>query len=180
MAASNRVFILSAIVLLSGCRAATRIKDVPRVDLELSGAGNRGYLIGTPPEAANLQTTRQIVETDIEIPSYYKPKPRPESGVGAAEAVEPSANQGAIAVGGPGVAAAETGPMDTYVVQPGDSLSRIAAKPEIYGKATKWNRLLKANYDLLKGDPKRLRTGMTIKVPRGPVAKEKHVTKFEK
>ncbi len=169
MTASNRVFLLSAIVLLAGCRTATRIKDIPRVDLELNGAGNRGYLLGTPPESANLKTTRQILETNIEIPSYYKPKPGSGTGAGQVESLESGDGQGTIAVGGSSQEA-ETGPMDSYVVQKGDTLSGIAAKPEIYGKATKWNRLLQANHDLLKGNPKYLRAGMTLKIPRGAAA----------
>ncbi len=168
MAASNRVFLFSAIVLLAGCRTTTRITDIPRVDLELSGAGNRGYLLGTAPESTNLKTTRQILEADIEIPSYYKPKPRSGIGAGQVESSESNEQQG-IAVGGSSQEA-ETGPMDTYVVQKGDTLSAIAAKPEIYGKATKWNRLLKANHELLKGNPKHLRAGMTLKIPRGAAA----------
>jgi hypothetical protein len=43
------------------------------VDLELAG-GNRGYLVGTAPAEPELKTTRQMVETTIELPSFYKPK----------------------------------------------------------------------------------------------------------
>ncbi len=57
--------------------------------------------------------------------------------------------------------------MDTYVVHKGESLWTIAAKPEVYGKATAWHRLFEANRELLKGDANRLRAGMTIKIPRG-------------
>ena len=64
---------LAAIVWIAGCRTATRITDVPRVDLELSG-GNRGYLMGSPSAEPELKTTRQMVETTIELPSFYKPK----------------------------------------------------------------------------------------------------------
>ena len=69
---------MGGMLLAVGCRApirvATQVTEVPRVDLELSG-GNRGYLVGTPPEPKPLKTTRQMLETDIEIPSFYKPKP---------------------------------------------------------------------------------------------------------
>ena len=34
---------------MSGCRTATKVTQVPRVDLELPEGGNRGYLVGTPP-----------------------------------------------------------------------------------------------------------------------------------
>lgn len=64
---------LGMVVCVTGCRTATRITDVPRVDLELSG-GNRGYLVGSPSAEPELKTTRQMVETTIELPSFYKPK----------------------------------------------------------------------------------------------------------
>ena len=65
-----------ALVVLSamtgGCRTATRVVEIPRVDLELSG-GNRGYLRGSPPEAADLKSTRQMVQTTIELPAGRRP-----------------------------------------------------------------------------------------------------------
>ncbi|MBI4341417.1 MAG: LysM peptidoglycan-binding domain-containing protein [Candidatus Omnitrophica bacterium] len=158
--------------IIAGCKAptrvATRVTDVPRVDLELTG-GNRGYLLGTPPEAGETRTTRQIIETDIELPSFYKPKK--SAGAGA---LAPSARQSsAVRVGAPPSQDAEeaAGPVESYVVQKGESLWSIAAKPEVYGKATQWPRLLEANRELLKGDPNRLRAGMTITIPRGKVSR---------
>ena len=143
---------------VSGCRAATRMTEVPRVDLRLEGS-NRGYLVGTPPEPVELKATRQTVTTDIEIPSFYKPK-RTGGPV----------NLGGIAP--PEMDTDEAGPAgepqtyDTYVAQKGDSLWSIAAKPEIYGKATWWRRIYEANRDQLKS-PDRLRAGMTLRIPRG-------------
>ena len=65
-----------ALVTAAGCRTATRITEVPRVDLQVEASGgNRGYLVGTPPAAKEWKTTRQIVEADVELPSFYKPKP---------------------------------------------------------------------------------------------------------
>jgi hypothetical protein len=153
---------LGAVSLLAGCRAptriATRITEVPRVDLELSG-GNRGYLVGTPPEPARLKTTRQMLETDIEIPSWYRPAPGGMKG--GPDDIAPPETEAAEARG-----AVEVGRYDTYVVQPGDSLWSIAAKPQIYGKAAGWRRIFDANRELLKGSPDRLRAGMTLKIPR--------------
>jgi nucleoid-associated protein YgaU len=60
-----------------------------------------------------------------------------------------------------------TSSVDTYVVQPRDSLWSISKKPEIYGSATQWRRLFDANRDLLKGNPNGLRVGMTLQIPRG-------------
>ena len=167
MSVWNRITgVLGVVVLTAGCRTATHIKDIPRVDLELSG-GNRGYLIGKPPEAANLKTTRQIIETDVEIPSYYKPKPGATMPQNQPEASDAGASQAGGAINVP-----EAGPMDVYLVQKGDTLSGIAAKPQIYGRASKWKRILDANHDLLKGNPNHVRAGMKLKIPRGQSASE--------
>ncbi|MBI2104667.1 MAG: LysM peptidoglycan-binding domain-containing protein [Candidatus Omnitrophica bacterium] len=150
-------------LLLAGCRAATKVVDVPRVDLELAG-GNRGYLIGSPPEAGELKTTRQMMEATVEVPSFYKPK-RLGAPVGGGVPVAPEG----LMPSEPETAGEPQAPpqrYDSYVVQKGDSLWSIAAKPEVYGKATYWRRLFDANRDLLKS-PDHLKAGMTLKIPRG-------------
>ena len=68
---------------------------------------------------------------------------------------------------------------DTYVVKKGDSLWSIAAKPEVYGTATKWRRLYDANRDLLKS-PERLRPGMTLKIPRSEGEESEDVGTYTK
>ena len=156
--------ILLALVL-AGCRTptrmATKVTEVPRVDLSLEG-GNRGYLVGTPPTAADQKTTRQMVETTVEIPSFYKPK-RTTLPV----RLDETAPETEVRL--PGEAApAAAGPQvfDTYTVRKGDSLWSIAKQPEVYGKASGWRRIFDANRDQLKS-PDSLRPGMTLKIPRG-------------
>ena len=56
-------------------------------------------------------------------------------------------------------------PDDSYVVQQGNSLSSIAARPEIYDNATQWQRIFTANRDQL-GSPDDLQPGMTLRIPR--------------
>ena len=151
---------LASLLAASGCRTATRVTTVPRVDLEVEGAGNRGYLVGTPPPVQELKTTREMIQTDVEIPSFYKPK-RGRTGVGMGEIAPPEMERDET-----GSAPRAPERYDTYVVQKGDSLWSIAKKPEVYGKATQWRRLFDANRDLLKS-PDRLKAGMTLKIPRG-------------
>lgn len=159
-----RTFVFSltaglALAAAAGCRTATRIKDVPRVDLQVEDSGgNRGYLVGTPLAAKEWKTTRQIVETDVELPSFYKTKPGRTS-------VEPMTDSTVVeaAVEEP---AAPAGPYDIYIVQKGESLWTISKKPEIYGKATYWRRIFDANRDILKS-PDKVRAGMKLKIPRG-------------
>jgi hypothetical protein len=159
-----RSLVIGVVVIAtaSGCRAATRVATVPRVDLELTGTGNRGYLVGTPPPPGELKTTRQMIETDVEIPSFYRPRRGPAAGLGEIAPPEMESEE------------AEAAPMppvryDTYVVKKGDTLWTIAKKPEIYGKATYWRRLFDANRDILSS-PDRLKAGMRLKVPRGEEA----------
>ncbi len=160
------------ILLLAGCHGVTRVsthaQEVPRVDLDLSG-GNRGYLVGSAPEAGNLKTTRQIVQTDIEIPTRYAPKRGgKQAQLPGVSSQEPAEAEG-ITVG---AQAQEAGSFDTYVVQKGDSLWSIAAKPSIYGRTSAWRRIFDANRELLKGDPNRLQAGMTLRIPRGGEAEK--------
>lgn len=157
---------LAGLALVAGCQApsrmATRVKEVPRVDLSLEG-GNRGYLVGTPPAGEGSgKTTRQMVETDVEIPTLYKPKPGSKQGFGEIAPPEIEQEESEIEAAAGGTAPTH---YDTYVVQKGESLWSIAAKPEIYGKATRWRRIFDANRDLLKS-PDRLKAGMTLKIPR--------------
>jgi polar amino acid transport system substrate-binding protein len=61
----------------------------------------------------------------------------------------------------PGAGAGAT--FETYVVQPGDTLSRIARR--FYGDAS-WQRIHEANRDVIGDDPGRLRVGMTLQIPQ--------------
>ena len=162
-----------SLMLVVGCRTATKVTEVPRVDLDLGG-GNRGYLIGTPPEAAALKTTRTMVQTDVEIPTFYKPTQgtAPTSSEALAQPEPESAAPGTHASGEQKAAVR----YDTYVVQKGDSLSTIAAKPEIYGHGSRWRRIYDANRNKLKS-PDRVRAGMTLKIPRGDDDAKPHRTK---
>jgi nucleoid-associated protein YgaU len=56
--------------------------------------------------------------------------------------------------------------VDTYVVQPGDTLSKIARK--YYGDAwaTSWQRIYEANRDVIGDDPSRIQVGMTLDIPQ--------------
>ncbi len=154
------VLSLVSVVILAGCRTATRVVDVPRVDLEVTPSGNRGYLVGQAPPAAPGKRTRQIVQTDIELPGLSNaPQTSGPLRIGG---TSPKTEGRAGALG----KATARGPYDTYVVQKGESLWTIAAKPEVYGKASAWKRLFDANRDILNS-PDRVRAGMTLKVPRG-------------
>ncbi|HMP73670.1 MAG TPA: LysM peptidoglycan-binding domain-containing protein [Kiritimatiellia bacterium] len=70
---------------------------------------------------------------------------------------------GAVAGTGADAAPPAAGRMDSYVVQPGDTLSRIAGK--VYNDASRWNVIYEANRDVLRS-PASIRVGQTLKIPR--------------
>jgi len=62
----------------------------------------------------------------------------------------------------PAAAAASSAQPQTYTVQAGDSLSRIAK--QFYGNANEYNRIFEANRDQLK-DPDKIQAGMQLRIP---------------
>jgi len=50
-----------------------------------------------------------------------------------------------------------------YVVQPGDTLYRISAS--VYEDGSRWSEILEANRELLRGEPRRLKPGMVLRIP---------------
>ncbi|MBI3088102.1 MAG: LysM peptidoglycan-binding domain-containing protein [Candidatus Omnitrophica bacterium] len=164
MRAGHRVFFgVIGVCLLSGCRTATQVVEVPRVDLEMPEGGNRGYLVGTPPPASGPgRTQRQMVETEIEVPAFGAAAPQPaaapeQAGEAAAPEVELSPEAFAPIDSG--------APVETYVVKKGDTLWTIAARSDVLGDGSKWRRIYDANRDQLK-NPDQLRPGMTLRIPR--------------
>jgi nucleoid-associated protein YgaU len=154
---------------IAGCRTAVQRTHVPRVDLQLEGAGNRGYLVGTPPPVTGQKVTRELLDITVELPAFTKALPagqRPPAAAAQDEMpihvqVEPQAPPQPVARTARGTDTAET-----YTVQRGDSLWSIAARPEIYGNATQWRALFEANRDQL-ASPNALKAGMVLRIPRG-------------
>lgn len=55
---------------------------------------------------------------------------------------------------------------DNYAVKSGDYLSKIASYNNIYGDASKWGIIYRANRDQIQ-DPNLIQIGMDLKIPRG-------------
>ena len=175
-----RLGVLTATAALAaGCHAAAQKTHVPRVDLQLNSSGNRGYLVGIPPPPGEQRVTREMFGLTVEVPHVGR---IPTGGAA------PSAESTRVRVSVPPSEfdavpaeerAAPAGPHDTYVVQKGDSLWSIAAKPEMYGSATRWRVIYDANRELLKS-PDRVRPGMKLRIPRGASEDREGSTVFKK
>ena len=61
--------------------------------------------------------------------------------------------------------AASVTPYVRYVVKQGDTLPKIAARPEIYGDAEKWPRLYEANRGII-GKDRKVKMGQVLMVPK--------------
>jgi hypothetical protein len=58
---------------------------------------------------------------------------------------------------------APSAPVTTYVVKPGDNLTKIAVK--FYGNPTQWNKIYAANQGVIGGDPNSLKIGTKLTIP---------------
>lgn len=74
-------------------------------------------------------------------------------------AAQTARQTGSAAAGGAG---SPGGGMQTYTVQPGDSLSKISQR--FYGSANDYLKIFEANRDQLT-DPNKIQAGQTLKIP---------------
>lgn len=173
------IAILALSLAGAGCaRITTSVVEKPRVDQELTG-GNRGYLVGSAPPSAPGRSTRQILQTDVELATlkeltpWRKPKaeaPTPPAAHSWAPPVEeempvPSAQPVPVKPIQP-VSAAPPAPAAeaaaAYTVKRGDTLDKIAAK--VYGDSNQWRRIYQANKDQL-ASPNRIYPGQKLVIP---------------
>lgn len=160
----------------AGCaRITTSVVEKPRVDQELAG-GNRGYLVGSAPPSAPGKSTRQILQTDVELATlgeltpWRKPKaeaPAPSAARSWEPPVEeempvPSAQPVPVKSLQPVPAAPSAPAAEAYTVQRGDTLDKIAAK--VYGDSNQWRRIYQANKDQL-ASPNRIYPGQKLVIP---------------
>ena len=120
-----------------------------------------------------IDQTLQAMEQDGTYAAIYEkwfgdavpPYPLGEADAPVAEAaLAELTTPAAPAEGEPSARTMET--VDSYVVQPGDTLSKIARK--YYGDAwaTSWQRIYEANRDVIGDDPSRIQVGMTLDIPQ--------------
>ncbi|MDD5618530.1 MAG: LysM peptidoglycan-binding domain-containing protein [Candidatus Omnitrophica bacterium] len=177
---------LALVFLTTGCivRTYNVVKD--RQDLQVAGQGNQGYLMGAPKEDGKVEkTTRKLYVTEIEMGSPYEEKALIEKRKQEKAEKKVAKRQGKAAkkesaVKGEALSeesmvivgeqdtqptvAETTAKVKTYVVKKGDTLEKIAARPEIYGNKKKWYKIFKANENRLK-EPNRIFPGQVLNIP---------------
>ena len=178
------VLVLSAVCVGTGCASVTsQVVEKPRVDQEMKG--NRGYLAGSAPQAQTRKSTRQIIQTDIElatgqeVKAWWKRKTTPSAQPQAqAQPAGPAKPVQALTAPVPAPSDWEEEPSappapvrpkpaevrspSTYVVQKGDTLEKIAKK--LYGDPNQWRQIYNANKDKL-ASPNRIYSGQKLVIP---------------
>ena len=170
----------------SGCaRMSTKIVEKPRVDQELGGTGseggNQGYLMGKAPDAGPRKKTRQMLQTDIELPTkdeinpWRKGAKAPEQAQTAQapvpQLVQPPAPSPAWEDSvesreqdwkEPAPAHGKDWSGTTYTVQKGDTLQKISSK--FYGSTKPWREIFEANQASMKS-PNHIYPGQKLVIP---------------
>lgn len=179
---------LALITTLTGCVIRSYQYIQERADQEMKG--NRGYLLGAPPPVERkTPATQKMVAVEIELPPYPErdtelwgnlgyvigePKERPRKPVlpvlpKVQEKIEieeiPTEEVPGEEIEGKVKIKEKQEEFIEYKVQKGDTLEKIAARPEIYGDSKKWVKIYKANKDKLKS-PDRIYPGQIIKIPK--------------
>jgi len=167
----KKLFLLAVIPLLAlatGCAVRTYPLTKDRVDQNLY-SGNRGYLMGQPPqtEERERRMTRTTQVLEIELGSSKKVKKA--SAATTSRITEQPAKPQPFMPAEETVKQTDTA-MEKYKVQKGDTLQKISQK--FYGTTKKWHKIYRANKDTLKG-PDKLYPGKTINIPVDSASKLK-------
>lgn len=162
---------------MSGCaRITTQVVEKPRVDQEL--LGNRGVLKGSAPaDSSPRRTTRQMLQTDIELPTAEELNPwrkQPKAAAAPAAAPTPTATPSGNwepaeeypdhEIERPGEPEEKEPAVsgESYTVQTGDTLQKISQK--FYGTTRKWKRIYNANRGVLRNSD-RVYPGQKLVIP---------------
>ena len=153
-------------VLLSGCVVRTYPLTRDRVDQDLT-AGNRGYIQGTAPAAAERKSTRstRVVEIElyppIKIDKKSKAAPAEQAAPVTEEQFGDTTQEFAAESASMEMAEGQEGNFDTYTVQKGDTLQKISQK--FFGTTKRWMKIYDANKATLKG-PNKIYVGQVLKI----------------
>lgn len=147
----------------SGINVRTYAEDRSRVDQEIVGVDNAGY-VGGSMQSGNIKrrkTTRKIYVMEISKGTgNILPIAEEETTTDIIELKEETATDVAPLSVGPATAASKR--FESYTVEKDDTLQGIAMK--FYGSHYQWTRIYDANRSVIP-NPDRIRPGTVLQVP---------------
>lgn len=150
-----------------GCSVKTYSVLKERPDRET--AGNQGYLTGGSSQKKEIvQKKRKTYVTEIEFGSQAFGKKGAASQASEETRVDDYyiLEEQPIVLDELGVQAqgGASQAVTTYVVKKGDTLEKIAGRPEVYNNKKRWYKIYEANKDAIK-NPDRIKPGQVLKIP---------------
>jgi nucleoid-associated protein YgaU len=142
---------LAAAMGRSAQASATLSTDLARVQAEA--------------QAAKQEAERARAETERLQPQVRTAEETARSAQGRAERAEAQVAELKRQVAAASQPASPLTSYTRYVVKKGDTLRKIAARPEIYGDAGQWQRIYGANRDFI-GRDRKLRMGQVLMIPK--------------
>lgn len=153
-----KTIVLSALALFlygcgsSGINLRTYAEDRPRVDQEISGIGNAGYIGGSMQSStlAQRKTTRKVYVMEVSKGAgNIKPIEDEEAFTGTPtdKSIEKKSAAGQII---------------QYTAEKDDTLQKIAKK--FYDSYSKWTRIYEANKSVIP-NPDRINPGTVLQIP---------------
>ncbi len=157
------ICLLTSTLALSGCVTRTYNLTRDRIDQDLTPvSGNRGYIVGVPPEPSERKSTRTTRVFEVELGFANRPSVKYPSTTRLATSTEEplidrgtqtdSANQSS----------------KKYTVGKNDTLQKISQK--FYGTTKRWTKIYEANKDVLR-TPDKLYPGQILNIPSSPELK---------
>lgn len=161
------IFTLISMILFIGLGCTVRSYKVVKERVDLEVTGNQGYLVGGPTEKKEpAKTTRDTYVVEVELGKPAKAEKEVSTDTSyTEESVIPQEEykqSSQVAIITPQETKVPT--VKTYVVKKGDTLEKIAARPEIYGDKKKWYKIFKANKDKIK-QPDKIYPGQVLIIP---------------
>lgn len=171
------------LLLLSGCGPELAQTQLGAEEEQWQTQIRASYSSWQPPRSAPpatfdnrsadyKPTAAAAEEADLTVEKSAAPEaPAPDTvGIpGETETAAPADAKAEAAAPAPADVQAEAAPAppretEEYVVQKGDSISKIARK--FYGDGRKYMPIIKANEAILKGNPNRIYPGMKLAIPK--------------
>jgi nucleoid-associated protein YgaU len=116
-------------------------------------------------QAAKQEAERARAETERLQPQVRTAEETARSAQGRAERAEAQVAELKRQVAAASQPASPLTSYTRYVVKKGDTLRKIAARPEIYGDAGQWQRIYEANRDII-GRDRKLKMGQVLMIPK--------------